>query len=883
MKTISPALYMALFFRSILFVAGVVIQQLSFAQINQISQKLSPLLSKDINEGKIAGRNEFIIAIGPGKGLSDLGKPVYKAEKIYESEKLAVFRITATIEELRSTFLSSPAVLFIERANRIPKEELQVGNLDLAVNKINLVHRQYPLISGDGITVSIKENKPDTTDIDFKGRFLTTSLSSGTVSSHASIMATMVAGGGNSWHLGKGAAWGSTISSSSFDILLPDANVAYQQYNISVQNHSYGVGVENYYGADAAAYDASAISKPSLLHVFSSGNSGTSSASTGTYAGLTGFANETGSFKMAKNILTVGATDSFSIVAALSSKGPAYDGRVKPELVAYGEDGSSGAAALVSGTALILQQDYKQLNGSLPPNALIKSILINSADDVGNAEVDYANGYGALNAVNAIKTLQSNQYFSGSVTNGSSQSFNLSIPPGIKKIKVTLVWNDPPAQANADKALINDLDLELTEISSGQIWKPWVLNPFPHPDSLVQLAKRNRDSLNNIEQVTLKDPLPGNYQFKVTGYNIPAGTQNFYLAYQLDTADKFEWQFPTANDFIFPSTSNLLRWRSSFDVLAGKIEYSIDNGNSWQAIQNNVDLAGNNCYWNAPGVISKGLLRMTIGANQFVSDTFTIASRTSTGVGFNCIDSFLFYWNKLPGVKNYRVYQLGSKYLEPFTVTSDSLLLLSKITNPSLHYAVAPIINNKEGVKSYTFNYTIQGVECYIRSFLAFLVNNTAEMTLSLGTLYNINRVVFEKYNGTSYLPLQQINTPTAVLYNFTDAALKKGLNTYRAKLELAGGKVIYSEPVTVYYFAGAEFIVYPNPALQYSTITILSDNQFEPATLQVINMLGQKIYEMKLNDVSNQLPAGRFSKGIYILRITRNGQKDVTLKIFIQ
>ena len=59
---------------------------------------------------------------------------------------------------------------------------------------------------------------------------------------------------------------------------------------------------------------------------------------------------------MAKNILTVGATDSFSIVAALSSKGPAHDGRVKPELVAFGEDGSSGAAALVSGTSLLLQQ-----------------------------------------------------------------------------------------------------------------------------------------------------------------------------------------------------------------------------------------------------------------------------------------------------------------------------------------------------------------------------------------------------------------------------------------------------------------------------------------------------------------------------------------------
>jgi hypothetical protein len=118
---------------------------------------------------------------------------------------------------------------------------------------------------------------------------------------------------------------------------------------------------------------------------------------------------------------------------------------------------------------------------------------------------------------------------------------------------------------------------------------------------------------------------------------------------------------------------------------------------------------------------------------------------------------------------------------------------------------------------------------------------------------------------------------------HYTDASLKKGLNVYRVKLELAGGKVIYSSVETVYYFNGAEFIVYPNPASQYSLITILSDNQFEPATLQVINMQGQKVYEMKLNDVSNQLPPGRLSKGINLLRITRKDQKDVVLKLFVQ
>src|SRR5688500_17585749 len=449
---------------------SVIITHSGLAQQQDYTWKLSPLLAKQITvTGEV--KMKFRVAISGLYAPETLSKPKFETKKISADNNFTFIIITCTAADLFSDVLPLSNVIFVEDAARVPKEELLLNNLDLSVNEINRVHRFFPQWNGEGIVVSVKENKPDTTDIDFAVRFLTTHLTSNTVTTHASIMTTMIAGGGNSWHLGKGAAWGSTISSSSFASLLPDANTAYQQYNISVQNHSYGVGIENYYGADAAAYDGSAISNSSLLHVFSSGNSGTSSASTGMYAGLNGFANLTGSFKMAKNILTVGATDSFSVVAALSSKGPAHDGRIKPELIAFGEDGSSGAAALVSGTALLLQHAYKQVSNVLPANSLVKAILINSSDDSGNAEVDYKNGFGSLNANNAMKTVQEGRFFNGSVSNSASQSFILNVPAGIKKLKATLVWNDPPAAPNAAKALINDLDLELIEISSGQTWQ----------------------------------------------------------------------------------------------------------------------------------------------------------------------------------------------------------------------------------------------------------------------------------------------------------------------------------------------------------------------------------------------------------------------------
>ncbi len=868
--------------RSLTLFASVLLTHFSGAQV--IPQpKLSPTLLNEITRGNLpTDRVELVITIKNGKIPTEFFKPGYQTRKLYESTDFVFYKIAATAKELDSLFLPLTEVIFIEMGDRRAKEELIIGNLDLSVNKINLAHRDFSSINGDGVVVSVKENKPDTTDIDLKGRFLSTDLSSNNVNSHATIMSTMIGGGGNSWHLGKGAAWGSTISSSSFAVLLPDPNSSYQHYNISVQNHSYGVGVESFYGADAAAYDASVISNPSLLHTFSSGNSGSSAATTGTYSGLNSFANLTGSFKMAKNTLTVGATDSFSNVALLSSKGPAHDGRVKPELVAFGQDGSSGAAALVSGTALLLQQSYKQNTGALPPSSLLRAILINSADDVGNTEVDYKNGFGALNAINAMRTLQSNRFFSGTVSISTTQTYDLVIPPGIKKLKATIVWNDPPATPNAAKALVNDLDLELRHVSSGQVWNPWVLNPFPHIDSLNLLAKRKRDTLNNVEQITVINPVPGGYKLNVTGYDVPTTSQDFHIAWQLDTADEFEWQFPTSNDFIFPSTINNIRWQSSFAATNGILEYTT-NGTTWHQIQNAINLDAGYYYWNVPQLTSMAQLRMTIGANIFVSDTFTIANRTTTGIGFNCPDSFLIYWNKLPSVINYRFYKLGNKYLEPVTVATDSFLILAKATNPSLHYAAAPLIGNKEGVKSYTLNYTLQGVECYFRSFLALFAGNTADLALSLGTLFNVNKIVFEKFNGTNYVTLQAITNPVSLIYNFTDAQLSKGLNVYRVKLELTGGRIIYSSVETVYYFNGTEFIVYPNPAAQYQPITILSDNQVEPASLQIINMQGQKVHEMKLDDISHQVPAGRLSKGIYLFRIVRKDQKDVVLKVFVQ
>jgi len=828
--------------------------------------KLSPNLLYELKVNRLVTPGVFVVV---ENNETDLQKWLDE-NKIHASATTANLTYTLQIKNANefSLLLNSAPVSFISRYNTHPKTELQINNLDLSTNEINLLHSRLPALNGDATVLSLKENKPDTTDIDLAGRYISNPLSSSIIDPHASIMATMAAGGGNSWYLGLGAAWGANITSSDFANLFPDPASNYQQYHINVQNHSYGVGVENFYGADAAAFDAAALTNDKLLFVFSAGNSGTTTTTVGRYAGIPKVANLTGSFKMAKNIITVGATDSFYTIANQSSKGPAYDGRIKPEMTAYGEDGSSGAAALVSGTALILQQAYKNNNaGTLPSSSLIKAVLLNSCDDAGPAGIDFSSGFGSLNAYKAAEEMNAQTYFTGSTANNTTQNFTLTVPPNISKLKCTLVWNDLPALANATTALQNDLDLRITAPISGQIYLPWVLSSAPHADSLVLLPVRKRDSLNNIEQVSIDNPLPGNYTIAVNGFSVTGAPQSFSIAYALDTANNFSWHFPAAADNIFPAVSNLIRWGTTFTGTAAALDYSIDNGSSWQSIATNVNLSPGYFRWAAPDTNTVALLRMRIGATQFISDAFTFSARPEIRVGFNCTDSVMLIWNKNKGVSNYRIFGLDDKYLRALTPVSDTQFIFSKSDLPYTNFAVAGILGNRTAVKSYTIDYREQGVGCYVSNLTADLVNNnSALIRLSLGTTYLVSKVVFQKLSAANFISLQEINTVSGTEYSATDLQLQTGTNTYRAAIYLEDGRISYSNTTSVIYYAQEDILVYPNPVVRGGDIHIhlrLLNNQL----ITLFDVAGRKVFYTSATGKDLSIPATYF-KGFYILKI---------------
>lgn len=793
----------------------------------------------------------------------------------YAPAHIVLVRTTAAT--LLHHILPAETVLFADLADRKPMEELALTGFDLNLNKINLAHHQFRHLNGEGLTASMKENRLDERDIDLQNRYVAAPESPRLTATHATTMATILAGAGNSHHTGKGAAWASQFTSSNFANLLPDSS--YQKLNISVQNHSYGVGIENYYGAEAVAYDASVIEQSELLHVFSAGNRGNQTSESGIYKGLKNIANLTGTFKMAKNGLVVGAQDTLNAVAQLSSKGPAHDGRVKPELVALGQDGSSGAAALTSGVAILLQQARLEQVGELPSAALVKAILINSADDVASQGIDFQSGYGSLNAWRAVQTIQEKHFLTGKVAQGESQIFSLQIPEKARNIKITLVWSDVPASANAPQALVNDLDLELQK--EGQTWLPWVLNAFPNIDSLQQLPIRRKDHLNNVEQITIENPTFGVYNLRVSGFKIPSGQQDFFIAYQWDTIGHFQWTFPTENDPVAASSNAILHWETTLADTNATLEYTLD-GLTWQPIATSINLRKGSFYWQTPALFSKAMVRIRKENQQFISDTFIISKPLDIEIGFNCEQELLLYWNKIPNVERYKLYRLDEKYLMPIAILTDTFAILNKAQNKSFWYAVAPMTaEGRAGFKSYATNYTLQGVGCYAKNFIADLVEDAAQLTLSLGTTFNVKNITFEKQVRANFIPIQKFTNTNQIDLQTIDNNLQPGINRYRAKIELLNETVVYTNVAEVYFAGDEGFFVFPNPVQRGQDFFLLF-KEIQENEVQLLDALGRVVCRLKPTSEVEMISTRHLAAGVYQAVFFNNGTFVKSSKVVI-
>ncbi len=803
------------------------------------------------------------------------------------NDRGTLWRIHCTHKELIENILPLKEVVYAGLESSRPVVESRVVDLNLNPNAVNKIHNAYPDLSGTGMTLSVKEYAYDINDIDLVGRNIPSSLADTEVDNHATDMATIAVGAGNSFITGKGVAAKAFVTSSSFAEVLPDRDADYQQLNAWVQNHSYGTEIENFYGAAAEAFDESANANPTLLHIFSSGNSGLLSSPTGEYKDISGYANLTGNFKMAKNILTVGSVDTVGRPVDFSSKGPAYDGRIKPELVAYSVAGSSNSAALVSGISILLQQAYKESTGSLPPSSLLKALLINGAEDAGSEGIDFSTGYGNVNSYKSLQSLLATHYILDDVADDEEIFFNITIPENTKNLKVTLVWNDKAATPNSEAALLNDLDLVVKD-PSNHFWLPWVLNPAPNVSALTQQATRGADHLNTIEQVLIENPLSGEYILSITGFDVPTSKQEFALVYQLDTLERFEWYFPTASDNMpyNGETVSYISWRSSFEEQTGKLEYSIDGGQSWELISASVDLKKGHYRWHAPAISSSAIVRMSVGSNVFVSDRFSISRPLQTSIGFNCTDSVMLQWKRVDNATSYAVLTLGSSYMESILTTVDTFAIFKRERLASAYFSVQPYLSDDpRPLPSFTFDYTQQGVDCFISSFIALVrADEGIELILQVGTIYGIDSVVFERDEGNGVFASLSTVLPTENLLSFVDTEPLQGLNTHRARIFLQNGQQIIAEEQDNLYLTTLPVIMFPNPVYKAegSQLYIATRNFAGQKTIvKLYNTNGKEVLQQELFSDRDVVDVSAIAAGLYVSSVEVGGKK-YTYRIII-
>ena len=774
-----------------------------------------------------------------------------------------VVMIKSDSKKIIDVIIALSSVVSVSQESMHPKGESKITDQNFTINSINKANAGFPLLTGENQIISIKDDLFDVNDIDLLNKHIPSQTESTIVTSHATAMATIVSGLGNSSALGKGVAQKAKIQSSDFSNIYPDEVATLQ--GAATQNHSYGTEIENFYGSLANAYDSQLFLNTDLTHCFSSGNTG-----------LQGYKSITGNFKQSKNSIAIGCIDQNEIIMPFSSKGPAYDGRIKPELVAFSTQGTSNSTALATGIVTLMKQHYKTIHNITLNNALTKAILINSAKDLGNTGPDFTYGYGNINADKCLKTISENRIISGNLSSDQTNSHAITVPENAKNLKITLVWNDLPAAINSNISLVNDLDIEVISPDNTS-FLPWILNP----DTPEQQAVRGKDKINNSEQVTIENPASGSYTITIMGSYISNASQEYGIAYEYELDNQFEWNYPVSNDN-FPydgKTISPFKWNSSFSEIPGQLSVSYNNGQTWEIISNNVNLDNEQfTYIPAEQKFSKAKLKMTINNTDYISDSFTISYDLNISNSLVCDGTTEINWEKPANVSLFNIYQLTGDHLEFKEQTPNTTYTY---TDGKIH-TVIPVFDNSEGIKSEsTLQYT-ENSNCYFElAFAEVFEEDKVKIDASLFSLYNIKRIELVKMINNAETVISTLNNINSKTFSFLDTEPIKGSNKYKINIILENNNVISSLILDTNYLGNDLFFVHPTLLGKNEELSIEAKKE-ENAIFYLYNIIGQNTITSPLLSKNNTINLKNTASGIYIYKIITNSGEMQTGKIAV-
>jgi serine protease AprX len=366
-----------------------------------------------------------------------------------------------------------------------------------------------------------------------------------------------------------------------------------------IHTNSWGAPEDGAYTTNSQIVDQFVWEHPDLFILFSAGNAGVDAGGNGVID-----PDSIGAPATAKNCLTVGASenvrpagsqpkpgrdkrwnaatdengnlrwpalgaaghmsDRADGMAAFSSRGPADDQRIKPDVVAPGTNvlsmlstkippesirlwgpvaegdplrpsycwsgGTSMSTPLVAGAAAVVRQYLLDVRDHKPSAALLKALLVNGAAPMAGqfpGEVppgpNNVTGFGRVDLKRTLADPAFADAPDDAVSTGELRAYRIeNVRPGAR-LRVSLVWTDAPAGSGG--GLVNQLYLRVLD-PTGRILDGDV-TPFPDP-------------VNNVQQIEIAQALPGQYIVGVFGFSVivhavgvppgPGPRQSFALA-----------------------------------------------------------------------------------------------------------------------------------------------------------------------------------------------------------------------------------------------------------------------------------------------------------------------------------------------------------------
>ena len=430
-----------------------------------------------------------------------------------------------------------------------------------------------------------------TSTLNFHAAHVTGTIIASGVQADAKGMAPYAAAVGHDWNSDTAeatdaAANGMLVSNHSYGYAPRD-----QSGNVQLPQYFFGGYIDV-----SREWDEIMFNAPNYLMVVAAGNDGNDNSATDNPTGGFGFDKLTGHATSKNNLVVANANDAnvdangnliSVVINSSSSEGPTDDFRIKPDITGNGTNvystyessntayasitGTSMASPNVTGSLLVLQQHYNNVNGSFMKAATLKGLALHTADDAGTFGPDAVFGWGLLNAKNAAETISDNGSFSKmeELTLSQGETYTITVDSdGSNPLLASISWTDRPGVAvtsenSTTPVLVNDIDIRVSK--DGVEYLPYELTGAT--------TNTNRDNdVDPFERIDLSGA-SGTYTITVTHKGtLTGGSQDFSLIVTGITEDG------TGNPDT-PDTCESLPYSESFESGDGWIQSSSDDGN----------------------------------------------------------------------------------------------------------------------------------------------------------------------------------------------------------------------------------------------------------------------------------------------------------------